>query len=242
MKLFSNIRSGVLRAAMVAFLAVPAAVSCFDPSGLQEQIDMLVDKVFELEEKLNNELDALKSMMEGNAMISSVIVSAEGVTTIKLTNGGEFQLYPKQDMKSFITYMQASVNGENVDCWAYIDENGVKRYMRDAEGNPIPVAAETPKVVEIDGETYLEIGGVQYPLSGNSVFSDYELITDELTGEVYAVTFTFGEGMSFTVTVDGACGFSFIASSGGFGQTVIIKVWMLIKWILLRRTISILIT
>jgi hypothetical protein len=223
MKLFSSIRSGVLRVAMAACLAVPAAVSCFDPSGLQEQIDMLVDKVYELEEKLNKELDALKSMIEGNAMISSVIVSAEGITTIKLTTGGEFQLYPKQDMKSFITYMQASINGENVDCWAYIDENGVKRYMRDAEGNPIPVAAETPKVVEIDGETYLEIGGVQYPLSGNSVFSDYELITDELTGEVYAVTFTFGEGMSFTVTVDGACGFSFVASSGGFGQTVIIK-------------------
>ena len=97
MKLFSSIRSGVLRVAMVTFLAVPAAVSCFDPSGLQEQIDMLVDKVFELEEKLNNELDALKSMMEGNAMISSVIVSAEGVTTSKLTNGGELQLYPKQD-------------------------------------------------------------------------------------------------------------------------------------------------
>ena len=208
---------------MVACMAVPAAVSCFDPSGLQEQIDMLVDKVYELEEKLNNELDALKSMIEGNAMISSVIVSAEGVTTIKLTTGAEFQLYPKQDMQSFITYMQASINGENVDCWAYIDEKGVKRYMRDAEGNPIPVAAETPKVVEIDGETYLVIGGVQYPLSGNSVFSDYELITDELTGEVYAVTFTFGEGMSFTVTVDGACGFSFVTTSGGFGQTLIIK-------------------
>ena len=208
---------------MVACLAVPAAVSCFDPSGLQEQIDMLVDKVYELEEKLNNELSALKSMIDGNAMISSVIVSAEGVTTIKLTTGAEFQLYPKQDMQSFITYMKASINGENVDCWAYIDEKGVKRYMRDAEGNPIPVAAETPKVVEIDGETYLEIGGVQYPLSGNSVFSDYELITDELTGDVYAVTFTFGEGMSFTVTVDGACGFSFVTTSGGFGQTLIIK-------------------
>ena len=223
MKIFSNFKSGLLRAVMVGCMAVPTAVSCFDPSGLQEQIDMLVDKVYELEEKLNKELDALKAMMSGNAMISEVIVSAEGITTIKLTSGAEFQLYPKQDMKSFITYMQASINGENVDCWAYIDEKGVKRYMRDAEGNPIPVAAETPKVVEIDGETYLVIGGVQYPLSGNSVFSDYELITDELTGEVYAVTFTFGEDMSFTVTVDGACGFSFVSATGGFGQTVIIK-------------------
>lgn len=223
MKLFSNLKSGFLRAAVVALLATPAAVSCFDPTELQEQIDMLVDKVYELETKLNNEIAALNAMIKGNAMISEVVVSAEGVTTIKLTTGAEFQLYPKQDMHSFITYMQASINGENVDCWAYIDEKGVKRYMRDSEGNPIPVAADTPEVVEIDGETYLLIGGEYYPLSGNSVFSDYELITDELTGEIYAVTFTFGEDMTFTVTVDGACRFSFVAATGGFGQTVIIK-------------------
>ena len=208
---------------LAAMAATPFAVSCYDDTGIREELDMLVDKVYELEERLNNEINALRAMMDGKAMISSIIVSPEGITTIKLTTGAEFQLYPEQDMKSFITYMPASINGENVDCWAYIDENGVKRYMRDANGDPIPVAAATPKVVEIDGETYLEIGGELYPLSGNSVFSDYELIKDELTGDVYAVTFTFGEDMSFTVTVDGACGFSFVSTSGGFGQIVIIK-------------------
>ena len=208
---------------LAAMAATPFVVSCYDDTGIREELDMLVDKVYELEERLNNEINALRAMMDGKAMISSIIVSPEGITTIKLTTGAEFQLYPEQDMKSFITYMPASINGENVACWAYIDENGVKRYMRDANGDPIPVAAATPKVVEIDGETYLEIGGELYPLSGNSVFSDYELIKDELTGDVYAVTFTFGEDMSFTVTVDGACGFSFVSTSGGFGQIVIIK-------------------
>ena len=208
---------------LAAMAATPFVVSCYDDTGIREELDMLVDKVYELEERLNNEINALRAMMDGKAMISSIIVSPEGITTIKLTTGAEFQLYPEQDMKSFITYMPASINGENVACWAYIDENGVKRYMRDANGDPIPVATATPKVVEIDGETYLEIGGELYPLSGNSVFSDYELIKDELTGDVYAVTFTFGEDMSFTVTVDGACGFSFVSTSGGFGQIVIIK-------------------
>ena len=85
----------------------------------------------------------------------------------------------------------------------------------------MPVYGNTPEVIEKDGDTYLVIGGVEYPLSGNSVFSDYELITDELTGEVYAVTFTFGEDMSFTVTVDGAAGFHFVRPAGW--STVIIS-------------------
>ena len=34
---------------VAAFAICPAAVSCYDDSALQEQIDMLVDKVYELE-------------------------------------------------------------------------------------------------------------------------------------------------------------------------------------------------
>ena len=49
MKISSIFKTGLLKAAVASALALPLAVSCFDPSGLQEQIDMLVDKVFELE-------------------------------------------------------------------------------------------------------------------------------------------------------------------------------------------------
>lgn len=223
MKIFSNVKSGFVKAALVLTMAAPLAVSCYDDSEIREQIDLIVDKLFELEEKLNNEVAALHSMLEGNAMIRTVSTDTNGVTTVVLTDGTELKLYPKTELESLITYMPASVDGENKNCWAYIDENGVKRFLRDSEGNPIPVEAELPEFIEKDGETYLVIGGVEYPISGSSVFSDYELVKDELTGEVYAVTFTFGEDMTFTVTVDGACGFHFVAPTGGFGQNVIIN-------------------
>lgn len=223
MKIFTNAKSGLQKAVLVLAMACPMAISCYDDSELREQIDLIVDKLYELEEKLNNEVAALHAMLKGNAMIRTVSTEADGVTTVVLTDGTELVLYPKTDLQSMLTYMQASVDGKNKDCWAYIDEDGIKRFLRDSEGNPIPVEVELPEFIERDGDTYLVIGGVEYPISGSSVFSDYELVTDELTGEVYAVTFTFGEDMTFTVTVDGACGFHFVAPTGGFGQNVIIK-------------------
>ena len=208
MKLLSNLKSGLLKA-MVAVLAVcPAAVSCYDDSAIREQIDMLVDKVYELETRLTSEIEALQAMLRGKALISDVSTNAStGITTITLSNGSTLQLLPEKDLESFITYITL---GDGQNYWAYIDKDGKKQLFLDKDEKPVPVMAETPEVVEIDGDTYLVIGGVQYPLSGNSVFSDYELVTDELTGEVYAVTFTFGEDMTFTVTVDGACGFYFV--------------------------------
>ena len=64
MKISSIFKTGLLKAAVASALALPLAVSCFDPSGLQEQIDMLVDKVYELETKLNNEIAALQAMLK----------------------------------------------------------------------------------------------------------------------------------------------------------------------------------
>ena len=204
---------------LAAMAATPFAVSCYDDSELREQIDMLVDKVFELETKLNNEIAALQAMLKGNVLISNVSTNAStGITTVTLTDGTELQLLPEKDMKSYVTYL---ILGDGQAYWAYIDENGKKQLFKDEKDQAIPVVSATPEVVVIDGETYLEIGGTRYPLSGNSVFSDYEVITDELTGEVYAVTFTFGDDMTFTVTVDGACGFHFVKPAGW--DTVIIS-------------------
>ena len=206
---------------VAAFAICPAVVSCYDDSALQEQIDMLVDKVFELETRLTNEIDALAAMIKGQVFISDVSKDAStGITTVTLSNGSTLQLLPEKDLQSFITY---STLGDGEKYWAYIDKDGKKQLFLDENEKPVPVMAETPKVVEIDGDTYLVIGGVQYPLSGNSVFSDYELVTDSLTGEIYAVTFTFGDDMTFTVTVDGACGFYFVKQSGW--STTIVSDW-----------------
>ena len=237
MKLFSRFTRAIGTAVIAAAMACASLVSCStdltplqdqydDLKGqyddLKDQVDLIVDKLYELEQKLNNEIKALKDMLYGKILISDVSTDAStGITTVKLTNGSELTLYPQQNMESYITYAQASVGGKMVPCWAYIDENGNKKLFKDENGMPIPVETDTPEVVVRDGDIYLVIGGTEYPLSGNSVFSDYELVTDELTGEVYAVTFTFGEDMTFTVTVDGACGFHFVVASGW--STVVVE-------------------
>lgn len=198
----------------------------YDDSGLKEEIDGVKDQldelsgridgiietIYDLQEKLNGEIGALKSMLSGKLLISDVSTDASnGVTTVTLSDGTKLYLLPETDLRSFVTYVTLS---DGVAYWAYIDAEGNTVLFVDENKAPIPVIGDVPEVIVKDGETWLVIGGVEYPISGNSVFSDYELITDELTGEVYAVTFTFGENMSFTVTVDGAAGFHFVKPMG----------------------------
>lgn len=180
--------------------------------GFQDQIDGIIETIYDLQENMNTEIQALRSLLSGKLMITSVSKdAATGVTTVTLSDGSKLILYPEKNMKSYVTYITLS---DGVNYWAYINDEGGKELFLDENGAPVPVMTETPEVIVKDDETWLVIGGKEYPLSGNSVFSDYDLIADELTGEIYAVTFTFGEGMSFTVTVDGASGFFFVKPSG----------------------------
>ncbi len=217
----NNLGKFFRRIALCAAAVCSVAVSCTDPyddTEIREQLDDLINKVFELEQKMNSEIDALKALIEGKLLISDVSTDTNtGVTTVTLSNGKELQLLPKTDLSSCVTYITSG----GVDYWAYIDKDGKKQYFLDENNEAIPVMAEMPEVITRDDETYLVIGGREYPLSGNSVFSDYELVADD-AGNVYAVTFTFGENMSFTVTVDGAAGFMFVMSSGPMMPSVAI--------------------
>ena len=93
MKLLQNFKSGLLKAMVAAFAVCPAVVSCYDDSALreqdsalQDQIDILVDKLYELETRLSNEIDALAAMIKGQVFISDVSKNAStGVTTITLS-------------------------------------------------------------------------------------------------------------------------------------------------------------
>ena len=219
MNFYQTMKKIIGRSILPMIVALPVAVSCYDDSAvrgeindIEEQLGLLVDKVLELEQQLNGEIRTLKDLLAGKILINDVSTNASnGITTVTLSNGVDLQLRPEKDLQSYVTYITLS---DGVDYWGYIDANGKKQLFLDEDGKPLPVLSETPEVVVKDNETYLVIGGVEYPLSGNSVFSDYEVIVDELTGEVYAVTFTFGDDMTFTVTVDGACGFHFVVAKG----------------------------
>ena len=63
MKLLTNFKSGFLKI-VAAVAMVSAAASCYDDTSLQEQINMIVDQLFELDQKVDSELKALKSMLK----------------------------------------------------------------------------------------------------------------------------------------------------------------------------------
>lgn len=215
MKNFKKISAALLKVFLCVALACPFAVSCYDEyddTELREKIDLIIEQIYDLEERLNGEIKAIQDLLSGKILVTSVQTdAATGITEVVLSNGSKLQLHPQKDLKSYVTYITLS---DGVDYWAFINDKGQKELFLDKTGQPVPVVGDTPEVIVKDDETFIVIGGVEYPMSGNSVFSDYELITDELTGEVYAVTFTFGEDMTFTVTVDGACGFWFVMRAG----------------------------
>ena len=212
MNLFSEIKKVTARLFALVAVACPLVVSCYDDSEIWEQVNDLAIRVLALEEKLNNELAALNDMLKNNVTITSCTMQSDSTYKIKLSTGVQFVVdpNPKKELKSVVSYM--TIGGVNY--WAYYNDKGVRELFLNADGERIPVEAETPKVVTKEDESFLVVGGVEYPLSGNSVFSNYEIVQDEMTGEIYAVTFTFGEDMTFTVTVDGAQGFWFVQQAG----------------------------
>ncbi len=182
----------------------------YDDTEIKDKIDDIIERIYELEQRLNAEIKTLNDLLKGKIFITGITPSSDGTTVVELSNGKTLTLLPEKDMQSFVTYYTSG----GVDYWAYIDKDGKTQYFLNEKGEAIPVVSEMPEVITKDGETYIVIGGKEYPLSGNSIFSSYKTITDELTGEIYAVTFTFGDDMTFTVTVDGACGFHFVLSNG----------------------------
>ena len=241
MKNLSYLLSAMLRVAVVAAVSCMLAVSCYDDTALWDELgkydselgemgenldklgddlDHVTNMLYDLEDRLNSELDALQALVRGQLFISKVSRDAStGIVTVTLSDGNTLVLLPEADLESTVTYM--TIGG--IDYWAYIDADGNKQLFKNEKGEGIPVASEVPEVIMQDGDYFIVIGGMSYPLGGNAVFSDYEVVADELTGEIYAVTFTFGDDMSFTVTVDGASGFHFVKQAGW--STVVVSDW-----------------
>lgn len=194
---------------LAVVLVFPMMVSCMDEiNALKDKVTEIENRLNQLELRLNEELAALEDLINGKVTIRQARRNDDGSYGIELSSGVNFTVYPKtEQLKSVVTYVTLG----GVNYWAYYDENGTPQLLLNENDERVPVAVATPEVVTRDEEMFLVIGSKEYPLSsGDTVFSDYEVHTDALTGEVQAVTFTFGEGMTFTITVDGYQGLTFV--------------------------------
>lgn len=214
------------KAALCSVFIIPILTSCYNDDSLWDRIDKIENRLDSLETSLNNQLSALNSLIDGKTTIASCDKNADGSYDITLSNGVKFTVLAEgSKYSSLISVMEV----DGVKCWATFDANGELVVLTDSTGKPIPVVKPDYKtsveVVVEDGIYYLVIDGEKYMTGYDTeelvqVFSSCTPHMDA-TGNVYAMTFTFGEGVTVTVAVDGYNGVIFkLPNAAGASQVI----------------------
>ncbi len=234
---------------ILAALSCPVFTSCYDDTalldrveGIEGDIQDLNERLTQLETRLNSELQALQTLLEGKIAtlqgkvdelitVSSCNAKADGSYEITLSDGSKFTVYPEYEANHTGLVTTTEIGG--VLYWA-IYEDGKPVVVTDAEGQPVPVVNVTP-IVDVDpatGQIFITFDGGQEWISLGydtpCVFADAEVVyTDNYTDEEEAedpewcqetpmyVTITLPDGSTISVTIDGAASFRFASNYGG---------------------------
>lgn len=201
-----------LRPVLALALASAALSSCYDDSALWDKVTEMDDRLTVLENELTSQAEALGALLSNGATITSCTKNADGSYTVTLSDGTKFNVLPNgTDFSKLVTYQE--IDGKMY--WATYGPDGKPVLLKDGNKN-IPVSVDISVKVK-DGVYYLVIDGKEYMTGYDAaevvqVFSSCAPLADA-SGNVYAVKFTFGEGMEVTVALDGYKGVIFKISN-----------------------------
>lgn len=202
-----------VRSLLCISLAVPAFTSCYDDSALWDKVNDMEMRLNELEVEMTSQTEAMQALLSNGATLTSCKKNSDGSYTVTLSDGTKFKVLPEgTDFSSLVTVKV--VDGKK--CWATYDASGNAVVLTDVSGNAIPVSVDVSVKIK-DGVYVLVINGREYETGYDAedvvqVFSSCTPLTDA-SGNVYAVKFTFGEGMEVTVALDGYKGVIFKLSN-----------------------------
>ncbi|MBQ3248101.1 MAG: hypothetical protein IJB03_00380 [Alistipes sp.] len=122
-KLFTTLKS-VVAVAIVASMTLASSCS-YDDTAIKNRVDKvekdlaaLTERVTALENQLKSDVAALTELINNKAVVTNLTTDAKGVTTVELSNGKSFKVYP-----------ECTVVDTDTDTNTYIgvkaDENGV---------------------------------------------------------------------------------------------------------------------
>lgn len=160
----------------VAFVLL---VGCdkYDDSQLKEAISKLEDRVLALE-KLNDDVAALKEIVEGKVTVASC-VEEDGVWTVTLSDGKSFEVHPAVETPD-IPVITVIKDEDGRSYWGYYENDKVE-YLLHGD-NKIEVTTVVPSI-RINDDNHLEIsvdGGKTWVeskeelVSGTCLFSGIE--------------------------------------------------------------------
>ena len=234
-KFFTTLKS-VVATAVIASMTLAASCS-YDDSAIkdnlnkvQQEVDKvekdlaaLTDRVAALEEQLAQEVEALESLINGKTVVTNV-ETANGVTTVTLSDGTTFNVYPEcgvvdtdTDTNTYLSiredngvlYWAVYEKGEFKE-WFLVDGEKVAVYDGNDQDDDVcdnpyqpeePIApqfrvnTETMKIeVSIDGGETWVESGLEASTTGAQLFTG---VKDNGDG---TVTFTLADGSVLNVT------------------------------------------
>lgn len=117
-KFFTTLKS-VVATAIIASMTLAASCS-YDDGAINERVDKvegdlaaLTERVAALEKKLNDEVAALKAVLDGNAVVTEVTTDEDGNTTIKLSDGKTITVLTGLQYRVVDGVLELSADGEN---------------------------------------------------------------------------------------------------------------------------------
>lgn len=134
--------------ALMTVCCLLASCDKYDDTAVKDAIASLEGRVEALE-KLNNEIAALKAVVEGKALVAS-FVEEDGVCTITLSDGNSFKVQSGLTQHPVVTVM---VENER-NYWAYYSNGEVKPLLYN--GKMVEVTSVAP-AIKFNDEGHLEI-------------------------------------------------------------------------------------
>lgn len=185
-----NLKSAVLSMAVVALMA-SSVVSCqYDDTAIWDEVNNLKQELADLRLQLEQELNAIKDLVNGQVTVKSVDQQSDGSKVITLSDGTKINVYPKG-------------SGVPANIVTVISEGGVMYWaMYDGLGNanPIVVGGQMVPVADVAPQTQVVDGAIEVSFDGGKTWvkTGYtESAADSIIADievVYSDWQTDGEG------------------------------------------------
>lgn len=198
-KLFTTLKS-VVAVAIVASMTLASSCS-YDDTAIKNRVDKvekdlaaLTERVTALENKLKSDVEALTELINNKAVVTNLTTDAEGVTTVELSNGKSFKVYPECTVvdtdTDTNTYIGVKADEDGVLYFAVFEMGEFKEWLT-IEGEKVPVydgKCECTPVTDTNDDTYVapylneEDGEYYYAVldrKADNKFVDWYLVNGE---------------------------------------------------------------
>ena len=242
MKNFYAIFKSVFSTLVVASMLFVSCHEPYDDTAIRQEIADLYNKVNALESKLDNEVTALKALIDSKTVVASATKSNDGSWEILLTSGEKITVYPEYQPTAEVNNGCITVVKEgDAYYWAQIVD-GAAVAITDAAGNKIAVAHNAvPEVrvnpttndveVSVDGgNTWIviekgqqESGCIFIGVEDGATSIDFYLASGEIISVPKAETIDFGVQAGKTYVTPGESAEIKLTANGIEDLTIIAK-------------------